>query len=455
MSNDESRNKQFKIERSTNSNNHLMNDTINIKTENNVNIERPNEHIRLSNVKKTEKVDPKPHLTTDNLQNNVPKPKLVPMEGLDLLSNPKKTYESSANNTDSDIQQFSSDSSDDNKISGSYENLFNNTPMSDDKDSEDGEYYRYADNKHSDSKHSDSKHSDSDDDYRRKHNSDSLSISSASDRDEIKQQKTYEELQREKQFLLFKLERLEKSMKIKLSRRYTMASNIDDIQHEYDKLKRERDIDKSIKFQRKALMAITSGLEFLNNKFDPIDAKLDGWSESVMENIDDYDEVFEELHDKYAEKIEVAPELKLMMMVGGSAFMFHMTNTLFKSNMPSLNEVLRQNPDIMRNISEAAVKSMGNNMGGDEDFTNMMKQSVNMKSQQYEKSAQNSRSSGSGGGNMRGPTNVDDLISDAQSSDSDSAQHSAQHNVQRNVSYNAKKQRRPRKSDNRGININV
>ena len=29
-------------------------------------------------------------------------------------------------------------------------------------------------------------------------------------------------------------------------------------------------------------MAIITGAEFLNNKFDPFDIKLDGWSESVI-----------------------------------------------------------------------------------------------------------------------------------------------------------------------------
>ena len=31
------------------------------------------------------------------------------------------------------------------------------------------------------------------------------------------------------------------------------------------------------KFQGKMLMAMITGMEFLNNKFDPFDVKLDGW----------------------------------------------------------------------------------------------------------------------------------------------------------------------------------
>ena len=36
-------------------------------------------------------------------------------------------------------------------------------------------------------------------------------------------------------------------------------------------------------------------LAFLNTKFDPFDVRLDGWSERVHENIDEYTDVFEEL----------------------------------------------------------------------------------------------------------------------------------------------------------------
>ena len=81
-------------------------------------------------------------------------------------------------------------------------------------------------------------------------------------------------------------------------------------------------------------MAVVTGLEFLNNKFDPFDVKLDGWAESVNENVDDYSDIFGELHEKYQSKAKMAPELKLLFQLGGSAIMLHMTNTMFKSSLP-------------------------------------------------------------------------------------------------------------------------
>jgi hypothetical protein len=150
-----------------------------------------------------------------------------------------------------------------------------------------------------------------------------------------------------------------------------MASTYEDMVYERNKLKKQRDVERSIKFQRKGLLMFASGVEFLNDKFDPFDLKLQGWSEKIMEDIHDFDEIFEQLHDKYGEKVDMAPELKLLMTLGGSAFMFHLTNSIFKSNAPDLNDILKKNPDIMRSIQQASIQQMQNKMPNDPIF-NMM-----------------------------------------------------------------------------------
>ena len=107
------------------------------------------------------------------------------------------------------------------------------------------------------------------------------------------------------------------------------------------------------------LMAAITGLEFLNNRFDPFDLKLDGWGEQVNENLDDYDEIFGELHEKYKSKASLAPEIKLLFQLGGSAIMLHMTNTMFKSAMPGMDDIMKQNPELMQQFTQAAVNHMG------------------------------------------------------------------------------------------------
>ena len=233
-------------------------------------------------------------------------------------------------------------------------------------------------------------------------------------------QKTYEEIQQEKQDLLFNLERLHKQG-YPPSKKYTMASSYEDIKFEYDRLKRQRDVEKSIKFSRKILMGCVSGIEFLNKKFDPFDVKLSGWSENMMENVNDYDEVFEELHDKYSDSVKMAPELKLIAMVAGSGFMFHLSQSLFKSAGPKMTDILKDNPDIMRQVTEAAAKKMGNTINkeyGDDDFVGgMMKQGINMKMNQQEKRHSQGPSPQP---KMNGPVGIDELLNELNGSDDNS-----------------------------------
>jgi hypothetical protein len=202
-------------------------------------------------------------------------------------------------------------------------------------------------------------------------------------------QLTKEELLREKFKYIKKLEELEKKG-IRLTKKYDMESSLSEMKGEYETHVEERERKNSVKFQGKMLMACITGLEFLNNKFDPFDLKLDGWSEQINENIDDYDEIFGELHEKYKSKAKMAPELKLLFQLGGSAIMLHMTNTMFKSAMPGMDDIMRQNPELMQQFTQAAVSSMSNSNrgsnggggagGGSSGFGNFMSDIAGMSS---------------------------------------------------------------------------
>jgi len=181
-----------------------------------------------------------------------------------------------------------------------------------------------------------------------------------------------EEMLREKFKYLRKLEALEKKG-VELSKKYNMESSLQEMMGEYETIMEEKSKQNSVKFQGNMLMAVINGIEFLNGRFDPFDIKLDGWSEQVNENINDYDDIFGELFEKYKSKASMAPEIKLLFQLGGSAMMVHMTNTMFKSAMPGMDDILRQNPDLMRSFQNAAVNSMAQTSPGFSGFmSNMM-----------------------------------------------------------------------------------
>ena len=229
--------------------------------------------------------------------------------------------------------------------------------------------------------------------------------------------RTEEDILNMKRKILYQFDRLEKRG-VKLPQKFSLTSNLDEMQMELDRINNDKKADASIKFQRKALIACVTGVEFLNTKFDPINARLDGWSESVNDGVDEYDDIFEELHEKYKGDSKTAPEMRLLMSLAGSAFMFHLTNTMFKSSLPGLDQVMKQNPDLMRQFAGATAKTM---QDSGTDQTGMSGMFANM------------FNNGGGGGNMpppparqheqqsqmRGPSNIDNILNEIENDDDD------------------------------------
>lgn len=169
---------------------------------------------------------------------------------------------------------------------------------------------------------------------------------------------SFRSLEEEKQHFLYKVQRLQNRFP---GRRVSLDTPLDELKYEYDRLMRQSELSASVKFQRRTLMATVSGIEYLNKSFNPLGLHLDGWSEQVMDSMEDFDQTFEQLHDKYQGTAEVSPEWNLMIMLLGSGFMFHLSNSLFKSVLPNVNDVARNNPDLMSQIAGAMGSAMSNN----------------------------------------------------------------------------------------------
>jgi hypothetical protein len=219
--------------------------------------------------------------------------------------------------------------------------------------------------------------------------------------------RSQEDIENEKKAYIYQFDRME-AKGIKLPKKYTLSNTLEEMKIEMERVKNDREIDSSIQFQRKMMMACITGVEFLNTKFDPFDVKLDGWSENIHDNLVDYDDIFEELHDKYKSKSQMAPELKLLLTLGGSAFMFHLTKTMFRSSLPNMDDVLKQNPNLMRQFASATADTMAKNdntgmagmfsgMFGGNPPPNPANNSSHHKPQKHQ---------------MKGPSNIDNIIHD-------------------------------------------
>ena len=173
------------------------------------------------------------------------------------------------------------------------------------------------------------------------------------------QQLTYEQRRERKINAIAALRRLEEAGYAPAGdKQFGFSSDLEELENMVERLKMQRDLDSSIKFQRKFLVGFAHVVEFgCDTEYNIFDLHLQGWSESLFENITDYDEVFEELYYKYKDSVAIMPEVKLLMMVGGSAMMFHMSRELFSktsSKVPGFDEVMSRDPELRRKYTDAA-----------------------------------------------------------------------------------------------------
>ena len=377
------------------------NDNMNV-TKQNIRIVQSNDNLKISRYNNGSSM--RPRLNEDSS----PKENML-LNDINLLGNPKKTRGMSSSEEETENTYTTESEVMTEEDTGDVDRLLGNNHEGD-GDSEENNFDPFNNNEESGSSGSGGEETSNEGTNTTSQSGEETNATSSSRRLPPQRQKTIDEINQEKQEMLYRLDRFEQNG-FKASRKFNMTSNYDDIKFEYERIKKQRDVDKSIKFQRKILMAVSSGVEFLNGKFDPLNIKLDGWSESIYENLQEYDEVFEDLHEKYKEKVKVAPELKLLMMVGGSAFMFHLTNSLFKSKMPGLGDILQQNPELARNVQQAAMNSMKQNeaKSGNSDplFGMMMNQAQGMMNK---RGGSGGAGAGAGPREMRGPSGVDDIL---------------------------------------------
>lgn len=209
---------------------------------------------------------------------------------------------------------------------------------------------------------------------------------------------------REKFKLLSKFEELRKKG-VEISKHYNLDSSLEEMKSEYESIVSEKERSNSVKFQGKMLMAMITGVEFLNNRFDPFDLKLDGWAEQLNENIEDYDDIFSELHEKYKSKAKMAPELKLLFQLAGSGIMLHMTNSMFKSAIPGMEDIMNQNPELMQKFTQAAMSTMGASNPGFAGFMNNVVPPSKPSSRRAEPPQNDKRP------DMKGPSDLGDILS--------------------------------------------
>lgn len=177
-----------------------------------------------------------------------------------------------------------------------------------------------------------------------------------------------------------KMEKLAKLIELKnrgynLTKNYTLDSSYEEMCFEINHWTNYQTKKDGVELGKSFLMNAVTGLEFLNDRYDPFGFKLSGWSEQIKVNSDNYTDVFSELYDKYkytGKKME--PEIKLLLMLTASAVTFHASKSI-SDTIPGASNILN-NQDILNNINNKINSSIS---GGDNDNKNS---SYNIKQQE-------------------------------------------------------------------------
>jgi len=161
-------------------------------------------------------------------------------------------------------------------------------------------------------------------------------------------QLTPQEVRMKKIELLRKLSEI-KSKGFALTKEYDFNSSLEEMEYEFELLKSFVDKRNGIKVYKNILLNGVSIMEFLNEKYDPFDFHLEGWGEHMSVEVDSYDDVLEELYEKYkGTGKKMAPEVKLLLLLVASGSAFHFSKS--QSSIPGLEAVISKNPELISKL---------------------------------------------------------------------------------------------------------
>lgn len=165
-----------------------------------------------------------------------------------------------------------------------------------------------------------------------------------------------------KRDLVHKIQQLQQRLyDIELSpKTFTTADSLTELQAEYDRLYRLKQQKSTREWYRKILFGVTKGIEWANHQWDPVGLKLDGWSTEVASNVDEFDEIFDELAEKYGGSIneKIAPEIRLVLLILYSGVSYSISQTLVQdhSNRPEFTEIINKDPVLRERFMRAATE---------------------------------------------------------------------------------------------------
>lgn len=167
------------------------------------------------------------------------------------------------------------------------------------------------------------------------------------DFDTFKQTYYHQDENLEKMEILNKMAQIEREGG-RPNKKYTAINTIDELRYELYRLTREQTREKSVQWMQQSLVTGVRMLEMANKKFDPIGLKLQGFSRTVLLEMDNYRPSLLAIYSKYSNTRASTsnPVIQLLLTLLGSLLFHHISVVSQKeaeanSRMTSAGKVLQ------------------------------------------------------------------------------------------------------------------
>lgn len=162
-------------------------------------------------------------------------------------------------------------------------------------------------------------------------------------------------LEKERDELLFKLDCLQKQG-VELPKKFNHTSSIDEMRSVYERFHRSQQMESGLQISRKLLIGFTGLIEWSNHRWDPMGAKLDGWSTNIMANVEEFDHALLRIWERYGSAMgDINPILELVFALAMSGVMYHFTQKRIDEEIRR-EEVDRDNPEFQAEVQRAAAE---------------------------------------------------------------------------------------------------
>lgn len=121
------------------------------------------------------------------------------------------------------------------------------------------------------------------------------------------------EEQKEKRELIYEFWLMEQN-KVPVSKKYTLDDDLAEMRFEYSKLKSEEDIKSKVRTGWNMFQCANSLAELINQRLNPFDVPMDGWTEEVDKEKDKYEPHFRKLYKSLSCRFNIKPGTQIAMM---------------------------------------------------------------------------------------------------------------------------------------------